>query len=210
MGSIRLIVVFTLLVGALQLARARPASPAGLDQGPAAAFGSRGAVVLALSAASAWREKSPSFGYQGVSGRLAAQVFVAPRLSVGITGGAQWYQVASAGSSYLAKEYEVGARVGGLLSIGSWASFWPQLGVGFIRTPGVVTLWQPAGGTAEPQEPGTTALELTLDLPVLLHPLPWFFVGFGPTLDATVASDRQSGELGGRFTFGGEFNASGG
>jgi hypothetical protein len=210
MKSIRLISVLTFALSCLQLARAHCAAASeGAGDAPSVAFGAPGSLVIALSAISAYHQSGPAMDQRGVSGQLAAHLFLGQGLSAGVVFGETWNRIEANGMSLGFKQYEIGARVGGLLPFSPWASTWPQLGVGFLRTPagqlGGVAPLLPTGAPGQ-----TSVLALDLDLPVLLHPTRWFFIGVGPIVQARLGDGGESVTVAGHVSFGGAFDAEGG
>jgi hypothetical protein len=213
MKSIRLIAIVTFVLSCLALAHARCAAAAsdgpGAGDAPSVAFGAPGSLVIAASAISAYHQSSPAIDQRGGSAQLAAHLFVGHGVSAGVAFSESWSRIAENGMSLGFRQYALGARLGGLLPFSPWASTWPQLGIGFLRAPpgsigGIVPLG-PAGAPAE-----TTLLELDLDLPVLLHPTRWFFIGAGPVVQARIGDGGESVSVAGHLTFGGAFDAVGG
>jgi hypothetical protein len=51
--------------------------------------------------------------------------------------------------------------------------------------------------------PDANNLALNLFVPLMLHPAPHFFLGFGPALDVDLTGDTKSTTIAGRLTIGG-------
>ena len=209
MGLLRFIVLLALLLSGEPLARAQPAAAAPEAETPTVKFGAPGMLAAALSTASGYRYKTPDYGNQGVAAQLTLHAFVAPGFSVGVDGAVSWSQVANANLSQISHQWRLGVRGGRWLAMAPWLSVWPQVAVGVIRAPPTTYTYAPAGMTPV-VEPGTTLAALTLEVPVLIHPTRWFFIGLGPALDATLGDGRQVVNVGARFTFGGAVNVMGG
>ncbi|HXU80560.1 MAG TPA: hypothetical protein VN914_04145, partial [Polyangia bacterium] len=73
-------------------------------------------------------------------------------------------------------------RLGFNIPLAPMFSFWPKAGFGFLHV-GTST---PAGSAS------ANYLSLFLYAPFLFHPVPHFFIGFGPSLSGNVAGGDSS------------------
>jgi hypothetical protein len=208
MGLLRFIVLLALLLSG-PLARAQPAAAASDADAPTAKFGAPGTLAATLSTASGYRYKTPDYGNQGVAIQLTLHAFVAPGFSVGVDGAISWSQVADANISQVSHQWRLGVRGGRWLAMTPWLSVWPQVALGVIRTPATEYTYAPVGATPA-EQPAKSLAALTVEVPVLIHPVRWFFIGFGPALDAALGGEQQVVNIGARFTFGGAVNVLGG
>ncbi|HVW24719.1 MAG TPA: hypothetical protein VHC69_05085 [Polyangiaceae bacterium] len=86
--------------------------------------------------------------------------------------------------------FGIGPRVGYDIPLSSFFSIWPKVGLSFSSVTG----------------PGPDANNLALNLfvPLMLHPAPHFFLGFGPALDVDLTGNQtKSTTIAGRLTIGG-------
>src|SRR6185503_6103577 len=102
----------------------------------------------------------------------SADYFVAPNISVGALIG-----YASGSSSFMgvsgdATAFAIFARGGYSMMLTDVISFWARLGIGYVYNS------QSAGGMSQS---GYT-IPLIVEVPILWHPAPHFFLGAGPML----------------------------
>jgi hypothetical protein len=124
--------------------------------------------------------------------RPAVDYFVLQNLSVGIFVGLR----RSSQEAVTVSTIELGSRVGYAIAMSERFSLWPKIGLSYSRTdvdvhaPQDVTVLGPFG---------TSAVTLNVFAPVLYHPVPHFFLGFGPGIDI----DKSAITVGARLTLGG-------
>src|SRR6185436_13282681 len=85
-----------------------------------------------------------------------------------------WYRNRSASVGGSSSSYAASARLGRVVPISSFASFWPVVALGVHRGPRLFV--------NNPE----TALIANIDLPLVFHASRRFFVGAGPTLAAST------------------------
>ncbi|HEX5659736.1 MAG TPA: hypothetical protein VFX59_21225 [Polyangiales bacterium] len=117
----------------------------------------------------------------------AFDYFVIKNLSVGGAVGLNYNKQGSQKGTKLT----IGPRVGYNFELSRMLSVWPKLGFSFSHT------------NSDGADDEANALALNLFAPVMLHPAPHFFVGFGPFLDADLSGDSRSTTWGFKLTLGG-------
>jgi hypothetical protein len=183
-----------LSVGALALLAAPNAHAS--DEPPGPRFGDPGQLVISSDAnASIFAQLAPGDNTYVLQLSPAVDVFVARHLSVGA--GADFSYQATTFSDSSADRYMwfgIAPRVGYDIPLSDHVSLWPKLGtdVGYSRI-----LSGPVSGPA-----GHGYVSADLFIPVLFHPVPHFFVGFGPYADATLTNP-------GALTFGAKLTVGG-
>jgi hypothetical protein len=164
--------------------------------GAAPLFGAKGQVVISSDAALSFRKRNddgtrfelvPAFDY-----------FVSPNLSVG---GFLRFVYDSAGDGHTA-EFSLGPRVGYNILLSDIFSFWPKIGLSYAMT-STTNRVNNGQNVFVDQTSSSSGLALNIFAPFLLHPVPHFFVGFGPFIDAALGGDARSTEFGARLTLGG-------
>jgi hypothetical protein len=126
-----------------------------------------------------------------ITGSLAFDVVLPRDSTAGLGTMVSWRKFTSDTGPTHNTTYVVSGRLGHAFSLWPFASFWPVVSIGLERGP-----QYPADGTA-------TSLIADLDLPVVCHPSPHFFVGAGPTLNATMGGQFDTVNLFGHIVFGG-------
>jgi hypothetical protein len=177
---------------------ANAAEPAGLvDAQPApTGFGAH-RVVVSLGNLQALNQRtdggtlSPSG--TNLAGSLAADLVLKDGWTVGLGATASWVHATSAAVVGSQSTYGASARLGRVVPLSSFASVWPVVGLGATRGPRLF-----------PTNP-ETAFVASLDLPLVFHASPRFFVGAGPTLAASTGGYVDVATLYGRLFFGGAF-----
>ncbi len=169
------------------------------NNSPVDQFGGRRQIAISSDAALTISNTSLS----GVSGSTtqimlqpAIDYFVIQNLSVG---GSLLFNYSSTGAGH-STSFGIGPRVGYNIPISDLLSVWPKAGLSIARssvstdpTPAV-----PATGSVS-----NTAVALNLFVPLMLHPAPHFFAGFGPFLDTDLSGNSKATTLGGKLTIGG-------
>jgi hypothetical protein len=176
-------------------------------RGPAERFGHKG--QLAMSSDSALTISSTTIS--GASGSTtnielepAVDYFVIDNLSIG---GFLQFNYTSASDGH-ASTFGVGPRVGYNWTLSDLVSIWPKVGLSIDNTD---TTTSAAAATGAGVLPGTTvstsvngtSVALNLYVPIMLHPAPHFFAGFGPFLDTDLSGDNRATTWGGKLTLGG-------
>ncbi len=129
----------------------------------------------------------------------ALDYFVIRNLSIG---GSIFFDYANDGAGHSTR-FGVGPRVGYNLPISDLISIWPKAGLSIAHTG--VTTETPATATTPKADTSrqNTAIALNLFVPVMFHPAPHFFAGFGPFLDTDLSGDTKATTFGGKLTLGG-------
>jgi hypothetical protein len=127
----------------------------------------------------------------------AADYFVMRNLSVG---GVISLTYTKSGDNSSTR-FGIGPRVGYNLQVSRLLSVWPKIGVSFAHTNSQVETT--VAGMTLTDEVDSNALALNLFVPVMVHPAPHFFAGFGPFLDTDLSGDARSTVWGVKLTLGG-------
>jgi hypothetical protein len=214
MRTLRFVTSVAALMTAVTLASARraDASDDPPPDAPAAGFGQRGRVVIAVSGATLLRQQLPPDPALGeitqtsFSVDAALSVFVAPRWSVGAAVTDSMTRLDANGGHSSMQQYQLSLRAGRLLPAGPWASVWPQLGLGVVHTLNGGVIGSSGGGPILGfASPAATLTVAELAVPLVLHPGRCFFVALGPVFQARVGSGTQVVSVNGRITFGASF-----
>jgi hypothetical protein len=166
--------------------------------GPARAFGSKGVIAISSDAALVIQHSSQRV--TTISIAPAADFFVIDNLSVG---GELLFEYDKTGNDD-ATRFGIGPRVGYNLAFTDMLGIWPKIGFSFSHTSHSVTLT--SGPTDTTVSTSGSAFTLNLFAPIMFHPVPHFFVGFGPFLDTDLSGDQKVTTFGGKLTLGGWFN----
>lgn len=101
-----------------------------------------------------------------------------------------------------ATSFRLGPRVGYNFALSQLLSVWPK--VGFSYSYNKVKVKQPSvGGNDVTVTSDNNAIGLNLFVPLMVHPAPHFFAGFGPFLDTDLNGDNRATTWGFRLTIGG-------
>lgn len=175
--------------------------------GPAEQFGDRGQIAIS-SEMGLTIENTTISGGSGSTTNLqlqpAVDYFVAHDFSVGAFVLFD-YTSASAGHS---DTFGLGARVGYNFTISDLLSVWPKAGLSFASNSSTTSesLAGAPPGTSTSTTVSGSNLALNLFVPLMFHPAPHFFVGFGPFLDTDLSGDARATTWGGKMTIGGWFH----
>jgi hypothetical protein len=129
----------------------------------------------------------------------ALDYFVVENLSIGGYVGVEYVK---AGDTRATK-FSVGPRVGYNFEISQLLSIWPKIGFSYAYTKSKTDLGETPGGMERSVTVDNNALALNLFAPIMLHPAPHFFAGFGPFLDTDLNGDNRTTTWGFRLTIGG-------
>jgi hypothetical protein len=130
--------------------------------------------------------------------RPAVDYFVANNVSVGGFVGLDY--VKASGSH--ATTFAIGPRVGYNLAFSDRFTLWPKLGFSYSTTD--VSTDVPTGpNTTTSTGASGSHIALNVFVPVMFHPVPHFFIGFGPALDTDLSGDARTTTIAGRLTIGG-------
>lgn len=179
----------------------RPGLPTVAANTPAGRFGDKGQLTVSSDAGLSIETKSVS-GVDGstttITLRPAIDYFLANNLSLGGFIGVDYIR---AGGSH-ATTFAIGPRVGYNLAFSDRFTLWPKLGLSYSSTDVSTDV---AAGPNTTISTGASGSHIALNLfvPVMFHPVPHFFLGFGPALDTDLSGDARTTTIAGRLTIGG-------
>jgi len=165
----------------------------------AAGFGEKGQMAFSTDAA---------LGFSRLTGdnrqatttitiRPAMDYFVIENLSVGGVVGVDYVKSGDTRST----TFSLGPRVGYNFELSRLLSVWPKLGFSYAYSKQKTTV---GDGPAEiSRTVDNNAIAINLFAPIMLHPAPHFFAGFGPFLDTDLNGDNRTTTWGFRLTLGG-------
>jgi hypothetical protein len=185
----RMTVLGTLLLSSLLASRAAQAQNLA-DQVNTATFGNPGQVAIAGDFAISFLHRD------GVSSLVlapAVDYFFLPHLSLG---GQVAFEYSSFSGGRSSSSFGLGPRIGYDIPLAPMFSLYPRAGFSFSHN------------TATGQ-PSSNLLGLFLFAPFLFHPVPHFFIGFGPSLRGDFAGGDASDHvltIGLESTVGGYFD----
>jgi hypothetical protein len=195
----RKVLSLAITVCLLTLARVSAAQDPTVDtgRGPSRAFGHVG--QLALSSDVALLIQRSSNDATTVQFAPAADYFVIDNFSIGGVMLFDYTQAQNVDST----RFSIGPRVGYNIPFTDMVGLWPKLGFSYTHT-NVSTDVEGRDDDVELSisSPGNH-ISLNLFAPLMFHPVPHFFVGFGPFLDADLSGDNKTTTFGGRLTLGG-------
>jgi opacity protein-like surface antigen len=190
---------------------AEPSAPA--YEPPAPPFGARGELVVTggSSAGISWQTfDSSQARYFSAAFSPGLDWFVARNVSIGVTGSvgygdSQGYGADGSLVDTRSTSWSIGPRVGVNLPLGERFSWYPMLAVGFESVHEENTLVSGSSLSAATSPLGystTTMLGPWLDLyaPVLFHPKPHLFIGFGPSWFQDFGHAQGGPDVGGQRT----------
>jgi hypothetical protein len=122
----------------------------------------------------------------------ALDYFVIKNLSVGGAVGVTYTKAGEFNST----RFVIGPRVGYNFELSRLLSVWPKLGFSYAHT-------SQDSGVPGRDNDSANSLALNLFAPVMVHPAPHFFAGFGPFLDADLSGDPRATTWGFKLTLGG-------
>lgn len=167
--------------------------------GPSRVFGDSG--QLALSSDVALLIQHSSLDSTTIQFAPAADVFVMRNFSVG---GVILFDYTQAKATDTFR-FSIGPRVGYNLAFTDRLGLWPKIGFSYSHTSVSTDVSGSQGVTVSTSASGDH-VTINLFVPVMFHPVPHFFVGFGPFLDADLSGDNKVTTFGGRLTLGGWFD----
>lgn len=183
------------------IARDRQGNLSVLDD--AAGFGREGQWTFSTDAALEFsrRTQEDSPATTSISVFPATDYFLIENLSVGGVIGVGYTKAGDTRST----AFKLGPRVGYNFELSPLLSVWPKLGFSYSHTK-VETERETMVGTAVVRtsaETSNDAIALNLFAPIMLHPAPHFFAGFGPFLDVDLSGNNRATIWGFRLTLGG-------
>jgi hypothetical protein len=158
-----------------------------------AGFAEVGQVTLSNDAAFMVQQRVQSNGH----GR-AISIVLAPSFdffflkNVSIGGLASYIFTKSGGDK--SQRFSVGPRIGYNIELTGLYSLWPRFGVSYAFSE----------NTEEGQHHHQHSVALNASLPLMIHPVDSFFLGFGPYVDTDVSGSPRVTQFGGKMTMGGE------
>jgi hypothetical protein len=169
--------------------------------GPAEVFGAQRQLAISSDAALLIERRTIS-GAEGGTTSIqlapAADYFLANNISLG---GFLGFAYATSGEDS-SNRISIGPRVGYNIPFSDLVSIWPKIGFSFAHTSSTTTTTV-TGGTEISNTRSNDAFALNLFAPVMFHPVPHFFAGFGPFLDTDLSGDNKATAFGGKLTIGG-------
>jgi hypothetical protein len=169
---------------------------------PVDQFGGKGQLAISSDAALSISNTSLSGG-KGSTTTLqvapAVDYFVIRSLSVG---GSVLLNYSSAGSGH-STSFGIGPRVGYNFPLSDLVSVWPKAGMSISSTSQSIDVVNAVTNTTSSTSTSNTAIALNLFVPLMFHPAPHFFAGFGPFLDTDLSGDSKATTFGGKLTIGG-------
>ena len=179
----------------------RPALPAVAGNTPAGRFGDKGKLTVSSDAGLSIATTSVS-GVDGstttITLRPAIDYFVVNDLSLGGFVGLDYIK---AGGSH-STTFAIGPRIGYNLAFSDRVTLWPKLGFSYSNTDVSTDLAAGPNTTISTGRSGSH-IALNVFVPVMFHPVPHFFLGFGPALDTDLSGDARTTTIAGRLTIGG-------
>jgi len=179
----------------------RPNLPAVGAATPAGRFGDKSQLTISSDAGLSIATSSVSDvdgSTTTITLRPAVDYFIANNLSLGGFIGLDY--VKASGSH--ATTFAIGPRVGYNLAFSDRFSVWPKLGFSYSSTD--VSTDVPTGPNTETSTGASGShIALNVFVPVMFHPVPHFFLGFGPALDTDLSGDARVTTIAGRLTIGG-------
>jgi hypothetical protein len=138
----------------------------------------------------------------------AVDYFIIKNLSIGGTVGLEYRKA----GDLTGTRFTLGPRVGYNFEVSRMLSVWPKLGFSYAHTNQDFRRGAIVNGNQTTIEVSndSNAIALNLFVPVMLHPAPHFFAGFGPFLDTDLSGDNRATVWGFKLTMGGWVNGSAG
>lgn len=182
---------------AFSVAAAQDATPRTRDD--AVGFGDKGEIAISTDAALSFGRTTQDGAPAATTLSVlpAADVFVVRNLSLGGFVGVRYQKQGEA----KATSFQIGPRVGYNIELMERISVWPRIGLSYSHTKGESEVV--VDGDRLVRSTKNDALGLNLFAPVMVHPAPHFFAGFGPYLDTDLNGDNRATTWGFRLTVGG-------
>lgn len=167
-------------------------------RGPSRVFGESGQMALSSDVALLIQRSSQDT--TTIQFAPAADYFVARNFSIGGVVLLDYTQTNESDST----RFGIGPRVGYNLAITDMLGVWPKLGFSYSHTSASTDVEADEGAVLTRSVSGDH-FTLNLFAPVMFHPVPHFFVGFGPFLDTDLSGNNKTTTYGGRLALGGWF-----
>lgn len=166
-----------------------------------AGFGAQGQMAFSTDAALGF-DRLTGDGRKAtttITIRPALDYFVIENLSIGGVIGVDYVKTGDDRSTI----FTLGPRVGYNVEVSRLLSVWPKLGFSYQYTKQKTEEGSLGNGAELSATVDNNAIALNLFAPVMLHPAPHFFAGFGPFLDTDLNGDNRTTRWGFRLTLGG-------
>ncbi len=168
---------------------------------PSQRFGVKGQYAFSSDAALTIQSSSTSDvpgSTTTISLHPAMDYFLAQNFSLGGFLGLDYTKAGEDHSTRLS----IGPRVGYDFALSDLVSIWPKIGFAVAST-STTFVTQVSPTTSVSSTASATNVSINLFVPVMFHPVPHFFAGFGPFLDTDVSGDKKTTLYGGKLTLGG-------
>ena len=129
----------------------------------------------------------------------AADYFVLPNLSLGGSVGVYYAHAGESSGS----RFTIGPRVGYNFEVSRLLSVWPRLGISYAHTGGDAPQIANINPDTKTGNNDNNAIAISIFAPVMVHPAPHFFAGFGPFLESDLSGDNRATSWGFKLTMGG-------
>ncbi|MDB4988172.1 MAG: hypothetical protein JWN04_3350 [Myxococcaceae bacterium] len=131
----------------------------------------------------------------------AADYFVLENLSLGGVVGVTYQKT----DEIKGARITLGPRIGYNFEVSRLLSFWPKLGFSYAHTTNSKQQLAavPGGTSTFGNHTSANAIALSIFIPLMLHPAPHFFAGFGPFMDSDLSGYNRATVLGVKLTLGG-------
>lgn len=135
--------------------------------------------------------------------RPAVDYFIIDNVSLGGFLGFDYTN--QAGDSGHTTAFSIGPRFGYNIPFAEILSVWPKVGLSYAHTSITQKTTDVVNGAPVVSDTSQSADSLALNLfvPVMVHPVEHFFIGFGPAFDLDLTGDNKATTIAGRLTIGG-------
>jgi opacity protein-like surface antigen len=167
----------------------------------AAGFGAKGQWAFSTDAALTFerRTQDGTAAVTTLSILPAADYFIIENLSVGAVIGVRYQKQ----GDFKSTSFQLGPRVGYNIELSPLLSLWPKLGFAYAHNRTKNDVGDDGEGSDLTVETTNNAIAMNVFVPVMLHPAPHFFAGFGPFVDTDLNGDNRATTWGFRLTLGG-------
>ena len=173
----------------------------------AAGFGDEGQWAFSSDAALSIQRQTQSDSPGAVTTVTlapAADYFIIKNFSIGGTIGLDYRKA----GDLTGTRFTLGPRVGYNVEISRLLSVWPKLGFSYAHTNQDYRRGANVNGvdTTLSASNSSNGIALNIFVPIMLHPAPHFFAGFGPFLDTDLSGHNRATVWGFKLTMGGWIN----
>jgi len=162
-------------------------------------FGGPGHVIVSVGNTQLVHEQADKVDLipssTNLTGSLAVDLVLPRDWTAGLGAMVSWHEVTTDTTVFHQTTCAISGRLGHVIPFSPFATFWPVLSLGAERGPGAFA------NTPE------TSVVATLDLPIVITPVPHFFVGAGPTFAAGTGGHVDLVTLYGHIVFEGIFGS---